>query len=919
MGSSSGAFPGKDFNLRLETVVSGTTVYYSVYIDRSGGTSQTWSNEGTSSWEVTVNGSSIAKMSGLNYDFRGTAPTFTIYSGSFTWGSGSATVAAFATYDQLGHTNTAHAVSVVTVPGPPSPVAGTPSNITSSSMRYQFTAGSTGGSGFLEHQTQRATNTAFTSGLQTVSSNGTYDFTGLAAVTTYYFRSRSRNAVGWGSWSVTSSAKTLANIPSTPATPTASSVTPTSMKLSWSIPANGGSAINQMKLRRSNTANFASFVDYDLGAAVTSHTPTGLSPNTTYYWRVYARNAIGYSAASGTRTQATTPALPVAPSALAVTRVSDTSQTVAWTRNASTAAPYTSQQVQRREYPSTAWVGVANFGAYTNVAGQSWGDTGTVANKAYKYRVKAANGTGESYSAESPWIYTTPGTPSALAAVKQSSGDIVLTVTQTVSHNSYKTEIQYKVGAGAWTALTTLNSGVTSYTWTPPAGSSVQFQARVIVNDAGGVGNGLLSGYRASNVVPLLSAPNPPSALAPNGLAFDAAGARTFSWQHNTVDSSAQSAYELQWRIGTGAWTSLGKSTSTAQQRTISEGYFTNGNIYQWQVRTWGAFTDPSAWSTAATFTASASPSVAITNPTAVLEASLVTLEWTFSDPEGTAQSLWSAELLFDGNIIEQHSGSGATTSVPFTTRLTDGTEYQVRVQARDGSLLWSEWDQVSFTTDFPLPPAPSLEAYWEPASGSVSLTVANTDGVFPVEFNQILRSLDGGATWEHVLDFLPNSSGFDATVPLGVADVQYKAIAWTGLPSSSESGIMSVSTIATCGYWSAGPAFEQVMQLRVNMGAPPKIDLTTGLAQKTLHYFAGRKSPVEMVGEATQRVGAVEFAVTSVQDMMHVRAMALLVAPHLFRLPDGTFLYASIGPVSDTRLDQGWYHITLQVTEVER
>lgn len=101
-----------------------------------------------------------------------------------------------------------------------------------------------------------------------------------------------------------------ATVPGTPGTPSASNVQPTSMTLSWAIPGNGGANIDQMLLRRSTDPNFGSYVDYPLAGNVSSHSVTGLTPNTTYYWRVYAHNGIGYSSPSGTLTQATLPSTP---------------------------------------------------------------------------------------------------------------------------------------------------------------------------------------------------------------------------------------------------------------------------------------------------------------------------------------------------------------------------------------------------------------------------------------------------------------------------------------------------------------------------------------------------------------------------------------------------------------------------------
>lgn len=98
----------------------------------------------------------------------------------------------------------------------------------------------------------------------------------------------------------------LASVPSQPGTPTVSQITSTSMRLAWAIPSNGGAAIDKMLLRRSSTLDFASYVDYPLGATATFLVVTGLTPATDYYWRVYAHNVVGYSSPSGTRSTRTT-------------------------------------------------------------------------------------------------------------------------------------------------------------------------------------------------------------------------------------------------------------------------------------------------------------------------------------------------------------------------------------------------------------------------------------------------------------------------------------------------------------------------------------------------------------------------------------------------------------------------------------
>lgn len=667
------------------------------------------------------------------------------------------------------------------------------------------------------------------------------------------------------------------------------------------------------------------------------YTFTGLTKGSKYKFRVYLRNDIGSSTAreSGEVTIPLDP--PAAPGTPSAVRVSDTSQTVSWTRNASATAPVTSQQLQRREYANGAWGAWATTNtvstAYTTNGTNSVTNT-TVANRAYEYRVKALNGSGETYSPVFSYVLTTPAAPTSFVAEKQTSGAINLTLVQGISHQLYKTTVEYSLDGGStWTALTTLNSGVLTYSWaSPPSGSAVVLRARVFNVSSGDPGDGLTSAWKQSNSVALTAPPNAPSSLDPNGPVFDAALARLFKWKHNPVDSSVQSAYEIQYRIGAAAWTTTGKITSSTQSRTFAADTFVNGNTYEWQVRTWGAHATASPWSASATFKTSAPPSVTISSPAdgVLLGEAKVLAEWIFSDPEATIQSMWEAQLLNDeGQTLEAPSGSGPTTSYLFATTLTDATVYQLRVRVRDGDSLWSDWDQVTFTTAFPVPLTPLiLQAGWDETTGAANFGVENPEGDPAVVYNNMLRSLDGGQTWELIGTIPPNGEGVDPTIPLGV-DVQYKLVAWTDLPSSSESEVVTINSFyaadgtyvgaRTGGYWSAGEGFYEVVRMNKGHNDPPKMDLSSGLAFKTLHYFAGRTRPVETVGEATQREGQVEFLVGTVAEMQAARRMAMLPAPHLIRLPDGTYLFGSVSEVDDQRLKDGWYAISFDITEVDR
>lgn len=152
-----------------------------------------------------------------------------------------------------------------------------------------------------------------------VSVGGTFSISGAQTITLGSWTVSSSQTVtlnmgatgtsGMGGPTSFSLAIARATVPATPGTPSVSQVTTTGMRLAWALPSSGGSALTQMLLRRSTVASFATYTDIPLGASVTSYVATGLTPDTTYYWRVFARNAKGYSNGSGVRTQSTLPAV----------------------------------------------------------------------------------------------------------------------------------------------------------------------------------------------------------------------------------------------------------------------------------------------------------------------------------------------------------------------------------------------------------------------------------------------------------------------------------------------------------------------------------------------------------------------------------------------------------------------------------
>lgn len=142
-----------------------------------------------------------------------------------------------------------------------------------------------GGPPYTEIQIQRATNAAFTAGVET-KYQAWVDFLGLTPGTTYYFRARAMNAQGYSAWSPTFTTYT---VPQANA-PTFDSITPTGLRAIFGRTGNaqGGTTWG---LQYSTTPDFSAN-NVSLSSTGTS-VIDGLTPGTTYYFRARGGNAAG--------------------------------------------------------------------------------------------------------------------------------------------------------------------------------------------------------------------------------------------------------------------------------------------------------------------------------------------------------------------------------------------------------------------------------------------------------------------------------------------------------------------------------------------------------------------------------------------------------------------------------------------------
>lgn len=629
---------------------------------------------------------------------------------------------------------------------------------------------------------------------------------------------------------------------------------------------------------------------------------------------------------------------PAAPSTPSVSRNSDTSQAVTWTRNNTSSAPYSSQSVQRRTFANGAW---GSWSTIANVSGTatSFTDTSTIANRAYQYRMTATNSTAtSSASGSSGTVYTTPGQPQAVTAAKNGSNDIVITITRGSHVGAIEHVIEHSADGGGYTALATVADtsgalGATQqYTHVSPNTSQTHRYrvAHRVDNVSAEAGDNLTSAFVTSNTVQLASAPSAPTGLTatPSPADFDTDGSPTFAWVHNPTDTSPQSNYQLRCRIqGAPSWTTGTKTASATSSATmdalITSAGASNGDVLEWQVSTWGQDTSlQSPWSASATVTLTTQPTATISDPSNldVLTGSTLNVAFGYFQAESSPQSQWRITLLKSGVQVDQKSGTGTGTTTQFTG-LQDASSYTLRAEVKSTAGLWSDPYDIALTTDF-LPPAlvDVVATYYEDTA-AVTLEMAPQPPVGGVTVDatsvDIERSVDLGDTWVLVAQGVDPSSTIVDTQPTINGVNMYRYTIYSDTPTSREQFTVTPYDITLCdgttlnvdaytsvvaceqnnSFLTTGPGFSQLVVVMCEA----RISASSS-REKSIQHFAGREWPVQMASDQKSQSITVSTTMAGLDDTDSYAALEELAFTEdivLWRDPTGRRMYGSIGPVN--------------------
>ena len=170
------------------------------------------------------------------------------------------------------------------VPATPDPTP-TPNSTTQITLTWSDVANET------DYEITQSTVSDFSANntVQTRTANVvSYQFTGLTEGTQYYYRMRAHNAVGYSGYSTTD---TSAAIPTTPTIGTATAVSSSQINLTWTDISTHNTSYEIDWATNSGFSNLSQVTT--LAGNANSYACTGLSPSTTYYFRVRASSVSG--------------------------------------------------------------------------------------------------------------------------------------------------------------------------------------------------------------------------------------------------------------------------------------------------------------------------------------------------------------------------------------------------------------------------------------------------------------------------------------------------------------------------------------------------------------------------------------------------------------------------------------------------
>lgn len=329
---------------------------------------------------------------------------------------------------------------------------------------------------------------------------------------------------------------------------------------------------------------------------------------------------------------------------------------------------------------------------------------------------------------------TAPGAPVVTAPNGGETIDASTNVTWTAATDPDGEPVTYQLdytrdNGATWVAIASGVTG-TSYVWNTSAiANSTACLVRIRAFDGS-----LYGPYDQSNAVFTIQhnvAPTAPTGLAPAGnTTVDRTAVQRLSWTFTDPNpGDTQSKFDLQWRLGTGAWNPV--TGTTPNQFWDAPGATFPAGTIEWQVRTYDSLGVVGPYSASAFFVAATPPAAAtITIPVngSTVGTSTGTLDWSAPAQDSyqvrkVADNAGAADttiVYYDSGEVISSTARNAPLSYPVNNRY---EHLQVRIKVNG---LWSSWASVRVLVSYTPPAVPTLIATPDSPNARIVVQVAN-------------------------------------------------------------------------------------------------------------------------------------------------------------------------------------------------
>ena len=654
---------------------------------------------------------------------------------------------------------------IVAAAAPAAPSGLTATSASSSSIALSWTDGSTNEEGFtIERSTD---GTTFSPAGGTAANVTSFSDTGLSPATGYTYRVRAYNAAGTSGYSNAASATTLPAAPSAPSGLSASGSSSSAIALAWT-----DTAENETAFYVERSTDGVTFAQIAATAAnANSYTDSGLSPATTYTYRVRAHNTGGDSAYSNAAAATTLPAAPSAPSGLSLSATSSSAIALTWTDTAANEDSFAIERATDGVTFTLLATAPANATAYA--------DSGLSSATAYTYRVRAHNAGGDSaYSntAAATTLPTPPPAPSGLSALATSSSSIALAwADDSADEDGFV--IERSIDGVTFTPLATAAANATTYTDNGLSGATA-YTYRVRAHNAGGD-----SPY--SNAAAATTLPGAPS--APSGLSASAASISSIAltW---TDTAANEDDFAIERSTDGVAFAPI--ATAPANATSYTDSGLSSGTAYTYRLRAHNAGGDSPYSNAAAATTLPEAPSAPSGLSASATSSSTIVLAWndTAANEDGFA-----IERSTDGMTFTPLATTPANTTAYTDNGLAAATVYTYRVRAQNGGGDSSYSNTAAATT---LPAAPSAPSGLSAsAASSAAIALTWTDSSTSEDEFTIERSTDGGA-FGQIATTAANATEYTDTGLSAATVYTYRVRAHNGGGDSAYSNTAAATTL---------------------------------------------------------------------------------------------------------------------------